>query len=150
MQTNVNPVLTEVQTTAVTTAIETINTNLVGMVNLSNDEKKHASKMGADTYNYCAKAMLLMTQNPDLVPQWVNQSDIQSNMDTFNGLRNMQLSLNSLSKKIEDTMMQMGIQIKNGADDFYDNAKAASERGSVPGANAVVLELKVFYAKSVE
>lgn len=148
MQTNVNPVVTPAQNTAVTAAIATINTNLVGTVNLSNEEKAHASKMGPDTYDYCAKALILMSQNPALIPQWVNQPNSQSNMDTFNSLRSMQLSLNVLVKKIEGTMTQMGIQLKKSADDFYDNTKAASERGSVPGADGVALGLKEFYAKS--
>jgi hypothetical protein len=148
MQTNVNPVVTPAQNTAIATAIATINTNLTGMVNLSVDQKMHGSKMGADTYDYCAKALVLMSQNPTLMPSWVNQPNSQSNMDTFNSLRNMKLLLHVLTQKIDDTMVQMGIQVKKSADDFYDNVKAASERGSVPGADGVALELAVFYSKS--
>lgn len=149
MQNNVNPIITSAQNTAALGGVATINTNLVGMVNLSEDEKLHASKMGPDTYDYCTRALILMGQNPTLVPNWSpTTAVVQTNKDTFDTLRGIKLSMESMMAKIEDTMTQMGIQLKKASDDFYDNAQSANQRGSVPGADAVVNALKDFYEKS--
>ena len=149
MQTNVNPVLTPAQVTAAIGGVTTITNNLPGMINLTEDEKLHASKMGPDTYDYVARALLLMAQNPTLIPNWSPAVAVtQTNMDTFNSLRNVKMAIEVLMPKIDDTMTQMGIQLKKASDDFYGNAQAADQRGSVPGADGVVNALKDFYEKS--
>ncbi len=148
MQTNVNIPITAAQNTAATAGINAANTNLPGLINLSAEEKLHSSKMGPDTYDYCVKGLILMQQNANLTPSWVNQPNIQGNMDSYNTFRAIKLLMDVLAVKLDDSMVQMGIQIKNGVDDFYNNAQAASERGSVAGADAVVIALKDFYHKS--
>lgn len=149
MQTNVNPVLTPVQVTAAIGGVTAISNNLPGMINLTENEKLHASKMGPDTYDYVVRALLLMAQNPSLVPNWSPAVAVtQTNMDTFNALRSVKMAIEVLMPKIVDTMTQMGIQLKNASDDFYGNAQTADQRGSVPGADGVVNALKDFYEKS--
>jgi hypothetical protein len=148
MDQNVNMIVTVDQKNNVNSYIGAINTNLVGMINLSEENKLHASKMGPDTYDYCVTAKKLINQNPTLVPQWVNVAKVEQDFATYDELQSIQLLLNQLSQKVDDTMVQLGIQLKKNADDFYHNAQAANSRGGIPGANSVVDEIKAFYAKS--
>lgn len=147
MYQNISAALTAAQITAVTTAINTIKTNLNFLVNLNPEERQALSKMGPDGYSYVTSSLEYAATNTAILPAAMNLTEAQKDLKLVNDLRPILQQVAQLLESIEDTMMAAGSEAKDFADLFYNQVKAFANTNT-PGMDTIAADLGSFYEKS--
>ncbi len=139
MPTNLNDVtLSEVDQQEVMQAIATIQKKLSFLINLSQAERRAFPRMGDKTRIFIQKAMEVAHQNSDFLPRSFDVEDMQREVNLFEGLYPILLSLSQLHELLEDTYIVAGNDAYTSARVVYQSAKA---NGRGIGIDAVVDEL---------
>jgi hypothetical protein len=144
---NLSASITPAQTTSIQGAIATLKTNLPFLVNLTKTERAALSKMSDATFSYVTKALDYATNNPLLVPSFINVTEAKRDLQLFNDLRTTHQQLAQLLEGIDDTEMAAGIEAKDFADKFYASVQQAAN-SNAPGAKVIADDMGVFYAKT--
>lgn len=132
--------------TAIATAIQTIQTNLPFLLNLTADERKELPKMGDKTVAFVNKALEYAKQNPQVVPAFMNVPEFAKDVDLVNALTKIAFPLSQLSEKLDDTTMEAGSEAFSAALVFYNAVKAAAKAG-VPGMKVVADDLQARFPR---
>src|SRR5690606_28170316 len=138
---NITGDITEEQRTAVLTAIETIETNIDFLINLTPAERETIPKMGENTVSFVMKATDMAEINPEFVPPYVDAVEFRSDYERALTLKQLGIQIISLGEKFIDTSMASGSESYVTALTFYNSLKAAA-RMNVPGANELAVELE--------
>ena len=138
--------LTAAAVTAVEGAIATIRTNLPFLISLTNDERRRLVKLGDNRLALDEDAFSLMTNNPSLVPSFVDTVELGRDRTLRTQLDDIRLALQLLLNDIEGTEMAVGSDMLMAYLSFYANAREAAKRG-VPGAQAIVDVLSTHFAR---
>lgn len=128
-------------TTAIAAALQTIQTNLPFLLNLSADERKELPKMGDKTVAFVNKALEYAKQNPTVVPTFLNVAEFGKDVDLVNALTKISIPMSQISEKLDDTTMVAGSEAYSAALVFYNAVKAA-EKAGVPGMKTVYDDLQ--------
>lgn len=124
-------------------AIETLKIKLLPhLLALTIDEKMHLAKMKDKTIAFVTKAYEHGMQNPKLVPNYVDFTELKKDLDAVELLRQLLYPLEEIAQNTEDTMTVAGSEAYTAALAFYDSVKVAAKAG-VPGAMTIVNDLKV-------
>lgn len=131
-------VLSEEDQKEVMVAIATIRQKLPFLINLSTDERRALSKLGDKTCMFIQKAMEVVNQDDSFLPRSFDVAEMQREVELFEGLYPILLSLAQLYELVEHTYWAAG-------DDAYASARvvyqAAKANGRGIGIDAVVDEL---------
>lgn len=127
--------------TAITNAIQVIQTNLPFVLNLTAEERKELPKMGDKTVAFVNKALEYAKLNPQLVPTFMNVAEFSKDVELVNALTKVAFPLSQLSEKLDDTTMEAGSEAYTAALVFYNSVKAAAKAG-VPGMKVVADDLQ--------
>ena len=132
--------------TAINAAIDTIRTNLPFLLSLTTDERKALPKLGDGRVALLEDAYPLMVANPDLVPSYVDITEVTKDHDLRNGLDPILNSLGTLYQDVEDTEILAGAELYNAIRAFYLNCQEAAKRGTT-SAQAIVGVLAKYFAR---
>ncbi len=135
--------ITEAMVADVAEKLNAIRTALapVLVVNLTPDERMNMLKMGDKTLAFVRRALNFATQNPSLVPSYLNLEEAWKDYKLTEAISSLLKEFATLRRGLEDTAMVAGSEAYDAALVFYASVRGAS-RSNVPGAQAIHDELK--------
>lgn len=147
-----NRISTEIttgQSAAISAAIEALKAALapVLVVSLSAEERISTLKMGDRTLAFVGKTLEYATQNPTLVPGYIDLSEAKKDNELASHIYTIYQQLSTILRGIEDTGMVAGSEAYEAALIIYYSIKGAS-RSNVPGTQAMHDDLKQRFPRS--
>lgn len=115
--------LTDAQLQAVDAALGELETQLAGLVALSTPQKRSLRKMGSKSEAFCRQAMLLLQQNPEVVPANVVAARPVEDLAMLDKLRPRLLRLTRLAERGADTDIALGSDVMAAALQVYGQLK---------------------------
>lgn len=134
----ISTMLSQAGREAVMSAVTTIREKLPFLIDLSAEERKSLPKMGHKSRAFVSKALEVAKQNPDFLPWSFDLNEMQQDVELFETLFPLQLSLTQLQELVDDTTMAVGSEAYAAALVVYNFAKAS---GQGSGLDAVVDEM---------
>ncbi|MBW4560720.1 MAG: hypothetical protein KME32_06085 [Mojavia pulchra JT2-VF2] len=131
----ISATLAQKEREAVLQAITTIKQKLPFLVDLSADERKALPKMGDKSRAFVSKALEVATQNPEFLPRSFDLDEMRKDVELFEALYPLLLSLTQLQELVDDTSLAVGSEAFASALQVYNYAKAS---GQGAGLDAVV------------
>jgi len=127
--------LTDEQLVAVDASLSELEAQLAGLVALTVPQKRSLRKMGEKSEAFCRQAMLLLSQNPELVPANVVAARPVEDLAMLDRLRPRLLRLKRLSERASDTDTALGSDVMVASLAVYGQLK-------LPGASEGLRELR--------
>ncbi|MEH2371996.1 hypothetical protein [Nostoc sp.] len=140
----ISATLTQTERDAVLHAISTIKEKLPFLVDLSSDDRKALPKMGDKSRAFVSKALEVAAQNPEFLPRSFDLEEMRKDVQLFEALYPVLLSLTQLQELVDDTTMAVGSEAYAAALQVYNYAKAS---GQGAGLDAVVVEMGRRFAR---
>lgn len=122
-------------------AVKTLNGNLQGLINLTDEERQTLAKMGDKSVAFVNKNLEYAKKNPHIVPTFLDIQEFEKDVVVVNDLKKMMIPLQQLVEKLDDTTMQAGSEAYTAALIFYTAVKGAAKAG-VPGMKTVYEDLQ--------
>jgi hypothetical protein len=114
------------------------------LITLTDEERKHLLKLGPTLPAFDQGASQDMQTSPQFIPDWVTPAETAKDIAIYNPLGQIEQRLATFQRKVEDTMMEVGHEIRTDTNAYYENVKGAAKR-RVPGAQTVVDHLAPLY-----
>jgi hypothetical protein len=111
------------------------------LIALTPTERQEIPKMGPKTLNFVEKAHEYAHENPNLVPNYLDMVEFDTDFADAHGLWTLYNRTLQLTEGINDTQMTVGSEAHQTALVFYNSVKIATSQG-ISGAKAVYEELK--------
>ena len=108
---------------AIAAAIATLEAKLSGLIELSVDERRTLNKMGDKSEAFCRQTLVVLAQNPQILPAELNLAEAEGDLRNLDLLRPQFARLRQLVAKADDTEMALGSDILATALDGYALAK---------------------------
>lgn len=103
--------LTDADYAEVDNALTLIETKLAGLIDLDADERRSLSKMGEKSEAFCRQALVVMQQNPTLIPASVDVPEALRDIAQLDALRLRVARLRTLTGRGEDSEMALGSDV---------------------------------------
>jgi hypothetical protein len=116
-------------------AITTIREKLPFLIDLTAEERKSLPKLGDKSRAFVSKALEVATQNPDFLPRSFDLDEMRRDIELFDALYPVLLSLTQLQELVDDTFIAAGSEAYTAALAIYNYAKA---NGNISGLDAVI------------
>ncbi|MEH1937872.1 MAG: hypothetical protein V7L14_30025 [Nostoc sp.] len=142
--TRISATLTQTERDAVLQAIATIKEKLPFLVDLSADDRKALPKMGDKSRDFVSIALEVAAQNPEFLPRSFDIDEMQKDVQLFEALYPVLLSLTQLQELVDDTTLAVGSEAYAAALQVYNYAKAS---GQGAGLDAVIVEMGRRFAR---
>ncbi|MBN3897192.1 MAG: hypothetical protein HWQ41_18520 [Nostoc sp. NOS(2021)] len=142
--TRISATLTQTERDAVLQAIATIKEKLPFLVDLSADDRKALPKMGDKSRAFVSIALEVAAQNPEFLPRSFDIDEMRKDVQLFEALYPVLLSLTQLQELVDDTTLAVGSEAYAAALQVYNYAKASGQGG---GLDAVVVEMGRRFAR---
>ncbi|MEY4589391.1 MAG: hypothetical protein RL497_1467 [Pseudomonadota bacterium] len=119
------------------TALTTLTTKLAPhLISLSTNVRKDLPKMGEKSQAFVGKAREFASQNPALVPSFLDLAAFEIDWKAVELLTSLQRQLAPLADNLSDTLVLSGSEAYQAALIFYSNIKVAA-RANVPNAKTI-------------
>jgi hypothetical protein len=125
-------------------AVAMIKAKLPFLVDLNAEERKALPKMGDKSRVFVSKALEIATQNPDFLPRSFDLEELRRDVQLFEALYPLLLSLTQLQELLDDTCLAVGSEAYAAALQVYNYAKASGNGG---GMDAVIGEMGQRFAR---
>ncbi|MBN3944283.1 hypothetical protein [Nostoc sp. NMS9] len=132
---------------AVMQAITTIREKLPFLIDLTTEERKALPKLGDKSRAFVSKALEIGTQNPDFLPRSFDLNEMRQDIELFEALYPILLSLTQLQELVDDTSVAVGSEAYAAGLMIYNYAKA-SGKGS--GLDSMVDDLGRRFARKAK
>ncbi|MEH2363899.1 hypothetical protein [Nostoc sp.] len=142
--TRISATLTPTEKDVVLQAISTIKEKLSFLVDLSSDDRKTLPKMGDKSRAFVSIALEVATQNPEFLPRSFDLEEMRKDVQLFEALYPVLLSLTQLQELVDDTTLAVGSEAYAAALQVYNYAKAS---GQGAGLDAMVVEMGQRFAR---
>lgn len=139
---NISAIIDDNQMTRILTAIETIQTELPFLVQLTKEERMTLLKMGEGSINFVNKTMDYARSHPQFAPPYMDRAEFRSDVELSHSLIRILQFLNPLMEAIEDTSMAVGNEAFTAALHYYNTVKYARS-ANAPGADAIYDDLRL-------
>ncbi len=113
--------------TTIDAAVSTLEEKLTRLIELSVDERRGLNKMGDKSEAACRQTLLVLAQNPQILPPSFELAEAQRDLVALDQLRRFSVRIRQLAAKLDDTEMALGSDILSAALDGYTFAKAAGK-----------------------
>jgi hypothetical protein len=141
---SVSATLAQTDRDAVMQAIATIKAKLPFLIDLTADDRKALPKLGDKSRAFVSKALEVATQNPDFLPRSFDLEEMRKDVQLFEALYPLLLSLTQVQELVDDTYMAVGSEAYAAALQVYNYAKAS---GQGAGLDAAVEEMGQRFAR---
>ena len=131
---------------AIASAIATIETHLPFLIDLVTEERAALPKMGDKTRAFVEKAYEVGATNPDFLPRWFDVDEMRKDLELFQDLNRISMTLTQLQDLIDDTCMLAGSEAYTAALTVYNSAKTNGMK--TKGMEAIVQEMGERFRKS--
>jgi hypothetical protein len=112
---------------AVMQAITTIKEKLPFLVDLTTEERKSLPKLGDKSRAFVSKALEIAAQNPDFLPRSFDLNEMRRDIELFEALYPILLSLTQLQELVDDTSVAVGSEAYAAGLMVYNYAKASGK-----------------------
>lgn len=129
---------------AVIAAVSTIREKLPFLMDLTTEERRSLPKMGDKSRAFVSKTLEVATQNPDFLPRSFNVEEMRQDVELFQALHPILLSLTQLQELVDDTYLAVGSEAYAAGLVVYNYAKNS---GLGAGLDAVVDEMGRRFAR---
>ncbi|AFZ27152.1 MULTISPECIES: hypothetical protein [Cylindrospermum] len=143
----INATLSPADREAVLKAVATIKEKLPFLIDLSKDERIALPKLGDKSRAFVVKALEVATQNPDILPRYFDVDEMRRDVELFEALYPIVLSLSQLQALIDDTCLAAGSEAYVAALTVYNYAKVS---GNTQGLDAALDELGRRFARKTK
>jgi hypothetical protein len=137
--------LTDAQLTAVDAALTELENQLSGLIALPAARKRSLKKMGQKSEAFCRQALLVLEQNPQIVPASVPLADAIADLNALEALRPRMIRLSRLSERASDTDIALGSDVMTVALQGYSLLKVT---GRSEGLETLRQELGERFSKA--
>lgn len=145
MSTNrISTTLSQADRDAVLVAIETIKQKLPFLIDLMPEERKALPHLGDKSRAFVSKALEVAEQNPDFLPRSFDVAEMRRDIELFQALQPIMLSVIQLQELLDDTLMEVGSEAYTSALVVYNYAKNS---GQGQALDAVADELSRRFAR---
>ena len=103
--------LTDADYAEVDNALTALETKLAGLIDLDASERRTLSKMGEKSEAFCRQTLVVMQQNPGLIPSSVNLPEALRDLTQLDALRMRLTRMRQLIGRAEDSEMALGSDI---------------------------------------
>lgn len=117
------------------------------LVPVTPDERRSIPKMSDKTVAFVTKALSYAISNPQFGPQFLNVKELQNDVDMVSSLHEMETAVLVLESLLHDTIIAAGSDAYIAALSYYASVQTAA-KNNVPGAQAIVDELKIRFEQS--
>lgn len=132
---------------AVMDAIATIRQKLPFLIDLTTEERKALPKLGDKSRAFVTKALEVGTQNPDFLPRSFDLDEMRRDIELFEALYPILLSLTQLQELVDDTAVAVGSEAYAAGLMVYNYAKAS---GKGTGLDSMVNDLGRRFARKTK
>lgn len=132
---------------AVMEAISTIRQKLPFLIDLSTEERKALPKLGDKSRAFVSKALEIAAQNPDFLPRSFDVDEMRRDIELFEALYPILLSLTQLQELVDDTSVAVGSEAYAAGLLVYNYAKAS---GKGAGLDSMVDDLGRRFARKAK
>ncbi|MEH2354423.1 hypothetical protein [Nostoc sp.] len=132
---------------AVMQAITTIREKLPFLIDLTTEERKALPKLGDKSRAFVSKALEIGTQNPDFLPRSFNLNEMRQDIELFEALYPILLSLTQLQELVDDTSVAVGSEAYAAGLMVYNYAKVS---GKGAGLESMVDDLGRRFARKAK
>jgi hypothetical protein len=126
---------------ALDAALSTVEQKLAGLLELSVEQRRTLNKMGDKSEAFCRQALILLTENRQILPPGLDLAEAEQDLRSLDQLRPRFARLRRLVANADDTEMALGSDILNFALDGYarrqgdrQGRRARDDEGSDVGA----------------
>lgn len=110
---------------AINTALGDIESRLAGLVALDNQARRELTKMGDKSEAFVRQTLMVLEQNPDIVPDAIGLPEAVGDLRALDQLRPVAARLQRLSERVSDSRMALGSDAMNTALQGYALLKLA-------------------------
>ncbi|MCY6490809.1 hypothetical protein [Leptolyngbya sp. GGD] len=130
---------------AIAGAIATIQQRLPFLIDLVAEERATLPKLGNKTRTFVSKALDVASQNPDFLPRSFKVDEMQKDMQLFEDLDRLLMSLTQLQDMVDDTCVLVGSEAYSAALTVYNYAKTSGV--TMNGLEPIVEEMRQHFRK---
>lgn len=134
------------QIAAIEQTLITLESQLSGLVSLDTDERKRLARMGGKSQEFCRETLVVLKNNPQIVPPSLSLAEAQADLATLDTLRPIVHRLQQLAERAQDTDVALGSDVMDFALDGYALLKVA---GRSQGLEALRKALSSRFARAV-
>lgn len=96
-----------------------LETKLEGLINLPTEVRRGLSKMGDKSEAFCRQTLVVLAQNPHVVPPGLDLAEAQRDLAALDALRSRTTRLRQLLGRAEDSEMALGSDVMTASLDGY-------------------------------
>lgn len=144
-QNRINTTMTATQVANVKQALQTILSNMPFLTGLSETERIALPKMNVSNKVFVEDTLNAAANNAGLLPTYLSIANTQTDYTLFEQLEELQLLVNQLSEKIDDTRLLAGSEAYGSALVAYRLFGGAAEAG-VAGADTIYTQLRARFS----
>lgn len=133
------------QIAAIEQTLTTLEAQLSGLISLDPDERKRLARMGGKSQEFCREALVVLRNNPQIVPPSMSLAEAQADLLALDTLRPIVHRLQQLAERAQDTDVALGSDVMDFALDGYALLKVA---GRSQGLEALRKELSSRFARA--
>jgi hypothetical protein len=130
---------------AVDEALTSLESKLAGLINLSVDERRTLNKMGDKSESFCRQTLVVLGQNPQVVPPGLDLVEAQRDLVALDALRHRTARLRLLLGRAEDSETALGSDLMNASLEGYALLKVM---GKGSGLEALRKSMSARFARS--
>jgi hypothetical protein len=142
----VSATLSQADMDAIAAAIETIQKRLPFLVDLVATERSELPKMGNKSRSFVARALEVADLNSDFLPRSFDVAEMRRDVELFEKLNRILMSLTQLQDMVDDTCMLAGSEAYTAALTVYDYAKKSAVNTN--GMEPIVNEMREHFRKA--
>jgi hypothetical protein len=122
-----------------------LEAKLEGLVSLPADVRRGVSKMGEKSEAFCRQTLIVLAQNPQVVPPGLDLAEAQRDLAALDALRSRTTRLRQLLGRAEDSEMALGSDVMSASLAGYAVLKVL---GKGSGLEALRKNMAVRFARS--
>lgn len=115
------------QLDAIDTALTALETACTGLLALQPDDRRNLFKMGDKSEAFCRQALMVLGQNPQIVPPSLGLAEAQADLVALDQLRPRMARLTQLLERMSDSETALGSDIIAAALQGYALLKVAGK-----------------------
>lgn len=142
----INAQVTPADVQAIKDALALVQQKLPFLITLTDAERKALRKTGPERLSFVENSAQVAANNPDILPASFNAAAFQFGVALFTVLTDINTVAAQLASKIDDTRMDVGVQVLDGASDVYGYVQAAAKK--TPGLKPAAQQLGQLYQKA--
>ena len=134
MNDRIDATLSQADLDAILAAVETIQSKLPFLVDLSPDERQSLPKFGDKSLAFVQRTHEITRQDDSFLPRSFDVDAFGRDVALHARLSTIAVALGRLSEHVDDTQMQVGAEAYAAALDAYDALKRAGKGTALDGA----------------